>query len=357
MNERRRGNGWWNYFWGYLARRRAYVAIAGVLAVLTALLLVAAAGSADYGRNLALNLGADLIGTIVVLFLIAPMIERGDRGRDSVLDRFDHKAFIRQAGDARHRIMVLELWLDLLQGTYRKPFADALRGALKRDVELRILLLDPDAAAARQRADDLGRTNVNTNILENLQRLHEFRQSLPERLRGNIDIRVYAALPPVQMYRVDDRLIVSFFPVNMTSWNAAQYQTNPQAQLGTFVCAKFDELWDAENTRTLEQFRRVDVEVGFGAEMDSYQVRFVTDGEHTYLGGRDIVDAHANTGIAGLHARLVRGNAQGERDVLTADALTLLEAGDPDHHDVQTLFERKYGHNHEVVLKFVPGEP
>lgn len=348
-------NGRWQYFRGYIQRRRYYVAIAGVLVLVTGVLLILAGGIEAYGKNLSLNLAADLIGTIVVLFLIAPLIERGDRGRDSVLDRFDHKAFIRQTSDARQRIMVLELWLDLLQGAYRNPFTAALRAALERDVELRILLLDPDAPAAEQRADDLGRTNVNTNILENLQRLHEFRRGLPERLRKNIDIRVYSALPPVQMYRVDDHLIVSFFPVNMTSWNAAQYQTKPQAQLGTFVCSKFDELWEAENTRTLDQFRAITVEVDSGTTRNRHDVRFVTSGEDTYLSGRDIVAQHLNTGIAGLRVRMIEANAQGEHRTLAPGTLAPLDPGDPEHDDIQGMFERKYGHNHEVVLKLVRG--
>lgn len=347
-----RRTGWLSFFWRYLRHRRYYVAIAGVLAVVTALLLIAAGGVADYGRNLALNLGADLIGTIVVLFLIAPMIERGDRGRDAVLDRFDHKAFIRQSRDSRQRIMVLELWLDLLQGGYRETFTAALRDAVEREVELRILLLDPDAAAARQRADDLGRTNVVTNILENLQRLDEFRRGLPDRLRRFVDIRVYSALPPVQMYRVDDHIIVSFFPVNMTSWNAAQYQTNPGAQLGTFVCSKFDELWEAENTRTLDQFRAVTVQVGAGEQTHHHKVRYVTMGERTFVSGGDIVAHHLNSGVAGLPARLVEANAQGERTVTGPFAFVPLDGGDPD--GVQQLFEQKYGQNHDVVLELSP---
>ncbi|HKN55146.1 MAG TPA: hypothetical protein VJX66_21810 [Amycolatopsis sp.] len=344
-----RRNGWLSYFWRYLRHRRYYVAIAAVLAVVTALLLLAAGGVQDYGRNLALNLGADLVGTIVVLFLIAPMIERGDRSRDVVLDRFDHKAFIRQSRDARQRIMVLELWLDLLQGGYRAPFVDALREALEREVELRILLLDPDAAAARQRADDLGRTNVVTNIMENLQRLHEFRRGLPDRLRRFVDIRVYSALPPVQMYRVDDRVIVSFFPVNMTSWNAAQYQTNPTAQLGTFVCSKFDELWEAENTRTLDQFRALTVQVGTGDEAHRHEVRYVTHGERIFVSGRDIAAHHLNTGIAGLPARLIEANAQGEHVVTGPYAFVPIERDHPD--GIHQLFEAKYGQGHEVVLE------
>src|SRR5262249_24486697 len=160
------------------------------LVIVVGVLLQVSSSLPDYGKNLSLNLAADLIGTIVVLFLIAPFIERAGLRRDSVLDRFDHRAFIRQTADARRRILILEMWTDLLQGGYQRPFLDAIRTALEQNVEVRILLLDPDARAAEQPGDDLlRRTNVVDNILDNLLILHEFRSALPDPLRQKIEIR------------------------------------------------------------------------------------------------------------------------------------------------------------------------
>src|SRR5262249_42328741 len=157
---------------------------------------------------------------------------RAELRRDSVLERFDHSKFIRQVAAARHRVFILELWTDLLQGSYAQPFLDALEEALRRGVEVRMLLLSPYARAAQQGADAVRRqTNVVENIRDNLRTLHKLRRGLPGWQRDNMEVRVYKALPPVQMYRVDDHVVVSFYPVNVTSWNAAQYQTNPQAQL------------------------------------------------------------------------------------------------------------------------------
>jgi di/tricarboxylate transporter len=78
-----------------MVRRRYYVAVILFLAAVVAILLIFSSSLSDYGKNLSLNLAADLIGTIVVLFLIAPFIERAELRRDSVLERFDHRAFIR----------------------------------------------------------------------------------------------------------------------------------------------------------------------------------------------------------------------------------------------------------------------
>jgi hypothetical protein len=343
------------YMWAYMQRRRYYVAVMVFLAAVVAILLEISSSLTDYGMNLSLNLAADLIGTIVVLFVIAPFIERAELHRDSVLDRFDHRAFIRQAADARHRIVILEMWTDLLQDGYQRPFLDSIRAALEQNVEVRMLLLDPDARAAEQRADDLlRRTNVVDNIMDNLLVLNNFRNNLPEQLRKNIEIRVYSALPPVQMYRVDDRIVVSFYPVNITSWNAAQYQTSPRAQLGTFVGTKFDELWEAPSTRTLDQFREITILVNSAEDQKSYHVKFVTSEEETYVYGAEIVAEHLDTGIGGLPVQVVDSNAKGEREVSGWYSFLPLEGMSEDGTTVRNLLASKYGQGHrEVILKLV----
>lgn len=345
-----------SWLWTFVQRRRYYGVIGAALVVVIVALLVVSRSLTDYGKNLSLNLGADLIGTLVVLFVIAPFMGRAERSREAVLERFDHNAFIRQAGDARHRILILELWTDLLQGGYKTAFLDALKVAVTRGVEVRMLILDPDARAAEQRADDLLRqTDVVDNIMDNLLILHELKRDLPDRVRENLDIRVYSALPPVQLYRVDDHLIVSFYPVNVTSWNAAQYQTSPHAQLGTFVATKFDELWEARSTRTLDQFRRVTLDVD--GETDSYRVRFVSAGGRVYVSGRAVIAGHLRTGIDGLPARLVTENAKGEPISSKRYSVTPLEPAAADFETAQTLFRRKYGQDsQDVILQLAPAE-
>lgn len=344
-----------SYIWAYLQRRKAYVWIAGGLGAVVALLLVLAAPLPDYGKNLSLNLGADLIGTIIVLFAVSPFLNRADLQRDMVRDGFDRAGFIRQAADARREILILELWTDLLQGTYQDRFLESLRQALRQQVKIKMLLLSPDAHAAEQRADDLLRqTNVVADILDNLRVLHEFVHSrIPEVHRRNVDVRIYSALPPVQMYQVDTQVIVSFYPVNVTSWNATQYLTSPDSQLGKFVGDKFDELWKARTTRTLDQFWETTVVVDSGADRKSYRVEFVISEESTYISGQPIVAANAENGISGLLVRTFDDNVVGESVGSGPFSLVTVEPATTEYHAVRELFLRKYGRDDHVILKLV----
>lgn len=347
------------YLYAYVLRRRTYVWVGIGLAGVVGGLLIYSSTLQDYGRNLGLNLSADLIGTIIVLFTVSPLLERGERRGDSVRENFDHNEFIRNAADARRRIAIMELWTDLLQGGYQKPFLDSLRTALRQNARVRILLLNPDARAAEQRADDLlQQTNVVGDILENLRILHTFISTeVPERHRGNIEVRVYSALPPVQLYRTDEQLVVSFYPTNITSWNATQYVTSPDSQLGTFVSAKFDELWEARSTRSIEQFREITVQVVSDTAGKTYQTRFIPLGHATYVNGHDIIADYATNGIGGLAVQTFDDNVQGIPDVRGPFLLEAADVVAADYATVQELFHRKYGSNHDLVFKLVQSDP
>jgi hypothetical protein len=72
-------------------------------------------------------------------------------------------------------------------------------------------LLVPDSAAARQRAEEIYPVDVRGVIVDNLRYLHLFANALPAPLRSLFDVRIYDASPSVQIFRWDDRALISFF--------------------------------------------------------------------------------------------------------------------------------------------------
>src|SRR5262249_41104630 len=194
--------------------------------------------------------------------------------------------------------------------------------------------------------------NVEENIKDNLRTLGGFLQDVPMGRRDKMEVRIYSALPPVQMYQVDDYEVVSFYPVNVISWNAAQYQTDGQSQLGQFVSNKFDELWGAASTRTLEQYLFMSVEIEEGVAVSAHRLEFVNHDDATYLGGRELVDSYVNHGIDGLRARVAEENAMGDREMSRYRLVLVHDADELDR--VASLFTSKYGRDHtSMIIKLV----
>jgi hypothetical protein len=168
-----------------------------------------------------------------------------------------------------------------------------------------------------------------------------------------MEVRIYSALPPVQMYLVDSYEVISFYPVNAISWNAAQYQTDGQSQLGRFVSNKFDELWEAASTHTLEQYCFVSVEIKDGAATASHRLEFVDHNGVTYLGGQEVVNSYAGHGIGSLTAHVVEESTMGEREMPRRYGLVRVVDAD-ELSRVSNLFASKYGRGHtDMILKLV----
>ncbi|RZS33871.1 hypothetical protein EV193_11021 [Herbihabitans rhizosphaerae] len=338
---------WINWARSWVARRRYYALLAGVLLVAVVVLLALWRTSEGDNKDLTLNLGSELIGTVIVLFVITPFLARADRKVDAILARFDHDAFIRQAADAKEHIRILELWTDLLQAEFQRRFLAAVGEALSVNAEVRILLLDPDSRAAQQREDDLQhRIDVDDSILQNLRTLHEFQTKWGGH---RIDIRVYRAMPSVQMYQVDDHMLVSFYPTKVTSWDSTQYQTGPTAHLGIFVDTKFEELWTADSTRTLEQLWTVVLEdEGNGRQ---HSLPFVSIGGSMYVGGLKVDSKNLRSIMDGQPFKVVENDTDKKRPC----SLKPLEPTAEAETAVQELFTRKYGAKHQdLIFELVP---
>lgn len=71
--------------------------------------------------------------------------------------------------------------------------------------------------------------------------------------------------------------------MNNTSCNAAQYQTNPGAELAALVGTKFDEVVEPRSMRTLDQFRSITIKIDSEVSVRSYQVPFVTFDDRMYV--------------------------------------------------------------------------
>ncbi len=317
--------------------RPKVIAALGLILVLATLLLWQAMGIGQYGQNLALNLGADLIGAIVTIFVISPLITRGQHGRVWEHRRLDYDWFTDQVYHATSDVRILDTFSGLLDRPGTARFLRAATEALRRHTVMRILLLDPDSLAAAQRATELAgnasRSDVRQEILRNLRVLDRFRRGLDEHLRRRFEVRLYAASASVTLYRWDDRALVSFLPIGRLSGDGTQLEITVGSPLGTFVGERFDELW--RHGKPLEEFMVMSVTLRDGKGSRRYACEFVNHEDQFY-----VMSAHVLAHLASTRDETLRASV-GEEMTFTY-ALEVVSGESSVHASLIVQYLEKY---------------
>lgn len=336
-------------------RLRRTAPVGGSLLALSAALIVWSWLTAGgFGSDLLLNLGASLVLAAVSYVIFDPIFEDASRARVQEHERFDQDGFIDRIRDTRRNIRILDTWTLLLDGAHRDDTFGALRRSLTHGATVRILLLDPDSSAARQRSEelDLHRVDVAAQIMSNLRHLHQFREGLSVEQRGRLRVSVYDASPSIQLYQWDGRALISFFPIGKVSFDVPQLEVDMASPWGQFVDRRFDELWaHGDHIRSLERYWRLTVALTQdGQPVDTVPVPYVADDERLYIDGTgplahriaDQVLQNNHHGIAAFGAAVVwppRLTDQPPRGF----TLGRVEPGDsPAPADVLELFDQKY---------------
>lgn len=333
----------WRQFTGYVGRRKEYVAVGIALGVVAAVLAVVAGSTGSPIRDLSLNLSADLVGTIVVLFVVGPVFDRSNRNQERVLPRLDHDDLLRQIENSKKNVTILELWTDLLEPHLERRFRRAIDTALERGSHVQILLLDPHNPAAEQRGRELGRTDVPQSIMQNVVLLHQMRKRLNDELRDRFDVRIYSSLPSAQVYQVDDHILASFFPTRVPSWDSPQYQTKPHYGLGIFLTRQFDDLWTGEQTRTMHQFRYLTLRE-IDTDASDGKVRFATFGDLLYVGDSTWMrERHFESGFASVRFEVIEESVLGEGAARGPFRLETVNESSDEYRAVAHVFRMKYG--------------
>ncbi|WP_285745486.1 hypothetical protein [Lentzea sp. NBRC 105346] len=317
------------------------------LLALALMLLAFARRLSDYPENIAINLGADLIGAIVTIFVIGPLINRADDGRVREHPRLDYLWYVDRVAGARSVVRVLDTFSNILDGPHTPRFFQAAERALHRDAAVQILLLDPDSQAAAQRAQELGDAELRREIMRNLRALWDFRAHvLPERLRENFDVRVYSASPSIALYRWDEKALVSFFPLGRLSGQGTQLEVTVGSPLGEFVNERFNEIWAAG--RDIDDFMMMPVTVHSSQPVREFELEYVELDSVLYVADGRIVAEMARHRNEPLVAHCQRGRA-----VLTE--LTMVDDGDAKLMAALTeRFQEKYGHRGDVFVCLQP---
>jgi hypothetical protein len=340
--------------------RRRQVQWAVLLGIAGAALLVVGRDTRGYSQDILVNVGASLVMVALSFVVFDPIFE--DLRKNAVEEHrtLDHDELIRHIAAARTEVDILETWTGLLEDSHRDRFFHAVDAALRHGVDVRVLLLDPDSAAAEQRAEELHHAQVPTLIMENLRYLYRLRRELEPRLARQLQVRVYDASPSVQLYRWDDKALISFFPVGVRAYDARQIEAFMDSPLGQFMESRFDELWGSSTTRAIDDFMSLALTVQLGDDtLGTGDAHFVKLDGDCFVDGRSLLDHLADHGVHQLSLATASPLEVGQWRGSAFDMVRL------DHRDrrhraaVVELFDIKYGPGHEnsVILRLVPRVP
>jgi hypothetical protein len=236
--------------------------------------------------NFLLNSAGDLIGGMVVLFLIEPIVRQAAAQQIRQHPRLDYAWFLRRVGEARAQIRILDTFSGLFNAD-RDAAIRALRDAAIQGADIRVLLMSPSADAASLREFQLRQSMPGLWINHRIQaNIADFRlldaailavgNGIPH---GRLDLRLYTVAAPFTLYGWDERAMFAFLPPHASSDQSTQLEITAQSQLGREALDQFEAIWaDAEPIRQLLPIFALDEQ----ATRDLL-VRFVHADGATYL--------------------------------------------------------------------------
>ncbi|MFC9535517.1 hypothetical protein [Streptomyces sp. NPDC056975] len=260
------------------------------LAAVSAVLLWRSSAMDNYGENLALNLGTDIVGVVVTVFVIGPLISRAQEGRVREHTRLDYEWFSAQVYGTTSNVKLLDTFSNVLGPQFSERLFRGINAATAHGARVQILLLDPDSLAVILRGRELGdqHADIRRDIMRNLRTLHAFRGRLDEASRELLEVRLCSTSPGVTLYGWDDRALVSFLTVGRLSGEGPQLEVAVRSPLGAFVEQRFDELW--QQSKPMEQFTHLAVTLVDDADgRREFMCRFVVVDEVLYVAEFDLV--------------------------------------------------------------------
>ena len=339
-------------------------------------MLVVSGATRGFAADLLLNLGSSLVLAAVSYLIFDPIFDEARKARVREHDRFDQAGFIDRMSETSRDIRILDTYTLLLERRNRVRTFGGMRRALDQGATIRVLLLDPNSAAAQQRTEELERRQIDvaTQIMDNLRQLYLFRDQLPSpEMKSRLRVRVYDASPSIQLYQWDHRALISFFPIGKVSFDVPQLEVDMASPWGQFVDRRFDELWDQrDHVRSLDRYWLLTVTLTQGRDrLDAVPLPYVGTEDEVYLDGTGNLAnrlaervLHAQEeqpeGPAPFGAVAVwppRRSGQQARDF---DLIRLDEEHTPGPAEILALFDRKYGGYQQVrageifLLRLVP---
>jgi hypothetical protein len=342
---------------GRITRRMKQLAVILILLTASALILLWAWAVSGYARDVLINVGASVVIVALSYAIFDPVFQEIRRSRVQEQPTFDDENFSRNVANAKREVTIMDTGNHILEGDSRDIFLEALERAVQRRVVVRILLLDPDSSAAKQRAEEISPVNVRKVIMENLRYLESCRQKLSPSQRDKIQVRIYDALPAIQLFQHDFKALVSFFPVGRRASASSHLEIDIDTPLGQFVRSRFDQLWSHPSSRTIQSWMQMRLKAWNGGHpLGVHDVQYIDLQDRLYINADSIKGLLIDHGSPHLEFTNDEPSAVNLNTLLLADRVH--DSSSPTLTELSTEFDMKYGPPHSsherIVLELVP---
>ncbi|WP_397447794.1 DUF5919 domain-containing protein [Polaribacter sp. R77954] len=167
-------------------------------------------------------------------------------------NQFPTESIKNKINTSEKSIRILDTWI----GNYME-LESTLESAIKKGVEVEILLLNPDCQQAIQRSDDIGKTS-NTYVKDQIRINLESISLMYDKLKkpSNLKVRIYDATPVFTSYSTDKSTFIGFYwrKSNAEKGNYLEVN-NSNYGFGKRVKIHFVDLWNSvENEVDLNNF-------------------------------------------------------------------------------------------------------
>ena len=188
-----------------------------------------------------------LSGNLIVAVIIFLFLEQGIKSLHPITEirNLPYSEFIENVRRAKKgdRIRILETFSSSINEYYTE-FAMAIREAIKKGAEVEVLLFHPYSDGAKRRAEQLReRADVPEGIRKNLAHFYELESTIEYVDKKSLKVKLYTALPSIQMYRCGEWAYVSLFPIGERSDRSPNLKVPMDNPFGSYIDDTFEALW------------------------------------------------------------------------------------------------------------------
>lgn len=339
-----------------ITRRMKQRAVTLILLAVSALVLLFAWTVGGYLRDVLVNVGAGGVILAVSYAIFDPIFQEIRQGRVREQPTFDEENFSLNVAKAKREVTIMDTCNHMLEGNSRDVFLEALKCAVQRHVIVKILLLDPDSSAVKQRSEEISPVNVRKVTMENLRYLESCRQQLAASQQDRIQVRIYDALPAIQLFQHDFRALVSFFPVGKRASASSHLEIDIETPLGQFVRSRFNEIWNLPSNRTIQTWMQLRLEARSGGHhLGVHEVQYIELRDKLYINADPIKGLLIEYGR--LRVAFTSNEQNGYHENANLLTSRIHDSSLPTLTELLAEFDMKYGSvnslNERVILELI----